>query len=547
MRTSNPPRRRHRAAAALLLLATLGGAHAGENHRHVVKPGETLIGIGQAILQEPNDWVKVGRLNRVAEPRRLQPGSALRIPVDLLKREPAPGRVAALTGKVSADGTPLAVGDSIARGAQLATGERSFATIELVDGSRLVLQPGSRVKVEELARYRNTETLQTRLRLDGGRIESAVAKTSAPRPRYTIVTPTATIGVRGTSFRVGAEEAGPGQTEVEVTEGTVGAQGGQASGKGKPVAVPAGYGLIAAADGQLSKPVALLPPPALDALPKLQERTIVRFAVPALAGAARYRFQVGRDPAMRDVIADSLSDRPEAKFADLPDGDYLLRVRGVDSRGLEGRDADFAFTLKARPEPPFATAPVGGAKLRAESAQLAWAANADAARYRVQLAADARFAEPLADIDGVEGTTIMPAQKLAPRDYWWRARSIRADGDAGPWGDPQRFVLKPLPAEPGPPDIGDDRLTFAWSGEPGQTFRFQFARDARFADLVAEQRLDQPATTLPRPPAGAYYMRVQATDPDGFVGPYTSPQKIEVPQPPPPWWLPLLVLLPAVL
>jgi hypothetical protein len=41
-------------------------------------------------------------------------------------------------------------------------------------------------------------------------------------------------------------------------------------------------------------------------------------------------------------------------------------------------------------------------------------------------------------------------------------------------------------------------------------------------------------------------MRVRATDPDGFVGPFTSPQKFEVPMPPPPWWL-LLLLLPAVL
>ena len=37
------------------------------------------------------------------------------------------------------------------------------------------------------------------------------------------------------------------------------------------------------------------------------------------------------------------------------------------------------------------------------------------------------------------------------------------------------------------------------------------------------------------------------TDADGFVGPFTNPQTLEVPMPPPPWWLPLLIFLPALL
>ena len=34
-----------------------------------------------------------------------------------------------------------------------------------------------------------------------------------------------------------------------------------------------------------------------------------------------------------------------------------LRVRAVDARGIEGRDAVFEFRLKARPEPPIQSAP----------------------------------------------------------------------------------------------------------------------------------------------------------------------------------------------
>ena len=39
-------------------------------------------------------------------------------------------------------------------------------------------------------------------------------------------------------------------------------------------------------------------------------------------------------------------------------------------------------------------------------------------------------------------------------------------------------------------------------------------------------------------------MRVRATDPDGFVGPWTATQTIEVP-PGKPWWL-LLLLIPLI-
>lgn len=52
-------------------------------------------------------------------------------------------------------------------------------------------------------------------------------------------------------------------------------------------------------------------------------------------------------------MLDGTFETPTAKWADLPDGRYLLRVRGTDRTGLEGLNADRAFVLKARPEPPF--------------------------------------------------------------------------------------------------------------------------------------------------------------------------------------------------
>ena len=47
--------------------------------------------------------------------------------------------------------------------------------------------------------------------------------------------------------------------------------------------------------------------------------------------------------------------------ATLPDGEYRVRVRGVDATGLEGRDAEWPLTLDARPEPPVLVSPAPGA------------------------------------------------------------------------------------------------------------------------------------------------------------------------------------------
>jgi hypothetical protein len=289
-------------------------------------------------------------------------------------------------------------------------------------------------------------------------------------------------------------------------------------------------------------PRRLLPAPDVADLATLQERTLVRFDLPALAGARTWRAQVATDREFREVLAEIETDSPIVRFTNLEDGDYWLRVRGVDQDGLEGLDAYHRFRLKARPEPPFLSTPVAGAKLPVGPVVFIWSQPAGAARYRMQIARDAKFASPAREEEGLTGASHTIAD-LEAGEYWWRIQSIRADGDRGPFGDPQSFELRPLPADPDPPALDENTLRFSCPAQPGQTFLFQPSPDPQFARIEVERTLTEPRIALERSAAGTYYMRVRATDPDGYVGPFTTVQRIEVPEAPArPWWL-LLPLL----
>jgi hypothetical protein len=523
-----------RAACSLACAPGVASA-ADEDLVYVVRKGDTLIGLGRTLLVDPRSWPELQRLNKIAEPRRIPIGTNLRIPVTLARAISAPARVIGVEGEARSGGTVLAPGATLGPGAEIVTGRDGFVTIELADGSRLVLQAQSRLRIREAGHYPELGAHRSAVEVERGRVESQAAPQQGGG-RFEIRTPLATTAVRGTGFRVAADDAAK-VTRSEVVTGSV-----AVAGTGAPVAVAAGFGTVVDESRRPIPPVRLLVAPDLSRLPTLQERVVFRFSLEPVAGARGYRAQLARDREFQAVVAEHASSIAEARFGGVPDGDYWLRVRALDERALEGADGYHAFRLKARPEPPFPAAPRNDGKASGDAVELRWTAAAEAATYRVQLARDAAFANLVADEPAVAATELR-AGGLAPGDYFWRVASVRADRDQGPFGDAQRFTQKALSPVPEPPTADEDQLHFTWAAEPGQTFRLQVARDERFASLFADRTLAEPRVSLDRPEPGTYFMRVQATDPDGYVGPYTATQRFEVPPPPPPRWLLLLPLI----
>jgi hypothetical protein len=519
------------AAALVPASVSLSAAEAEPSFPYTVNAAsrDTLIALGRRFLADPQQWPQVQAFNQIADPRRLAVGMVLRIPVRLLAKESVPAQVLAVSGDVrGADGRAVAEGQAVPQGGSLRTGDGQ-ATVRLVDGTVLRLRPSTAVQVDASQRLPRVGGVLSGVRVQEGQIEVKAQKAvNAGLPGFSVSTPQGLLGVRGTEFRVAVDGLAE-VTRSEVLEGQVAADGHD----GKPgQRVHAGFGVVVDRTGAVQPPVPLLVAPEVAGLPVLQERVLVRMPIVAQPGAVAYLGQIAADtrfePVLQTVRAEVRGGAAELRFAGLPDGRYVLRVRAEDARGLQGLDAQHTLTLKARPEPPLPTAPAVGAILTATQVGFTWTANQDARSYRWQLADSEDFRAPLQDRHGLDATTLSVGD-LPPGVYHWRLASERNPSDQGPFGAVQRLELRALPVPLPPPVVGTGGIRLAWEGLPGQTFEVEFARDARFAAVELARQTTALALDVTLPGTGRYFVRLRARDPDGYLGPYTAPQQFDIP------------------
>jgi hypothetical protein len=517
--------------AACCGLAAHSRAENPDNWEYRVKRGDTLIGLANRYFIDPERWREAQALNGVRNPRRLVPGATLLFPVQWLRATPVAATLLEARGKVevvrsvTGESRSLKAGDTIAAGDRLATGPGASVTLGFADGSQALVLPDSTLGFRELAQRGAGSITATHISLDRGRVETRVKPFERRGSRYTIETPVVNMGVRGTDFRVGVD-GGEGKARSEVLDGTVSAS--NALGES---AIEKGFGTVIAQGQAPQPPIPILPAPNLEALPPRVERLPVRFAWKNLEGAASYRVQIAQDASFHALIAENVFATPEAKFADLADGSYTMRVRAVDTNGLEGVSAERTLEVNARPEAPFLQAPEDNSTVRGDRPALKWAQVADAASYRFQISLDNTFKQPLVDIANYARTEYT-APKFAPGEYYWRIASLPSAGEPGPFGDPQRFTLKAIPRAGGAdaPNLSDKTIVLKWkAGEPGQKYHLQVARNAAFEPIWRDEKLDVPTVELQRPAGGELFARIRVLDADGFTGPFGSLQRLQVP------------------
>jgi hypothetical protein len=519
-----------------------------------VAPSDTLTSLGVDILGSPGAWREIAALNHLRNPNRIQPGQVLKIPVRLLRVDARDARVVSVSGEVRLGDQAVASGAVVHEGQSLSTGPASSAVIEMGDGSHVRLPPSSLAQVQESrqlgARAGNAQATSGgptpaapdgwfvgTLRVLRGSVEVLATKVLRAKP-LEVVTPTAVVGVRGTNYRVALDPEANNRTRGEVVEGRVRFD---AAGHAGGTDVAAGFAGVADASGAKPGLVKLLPAPDLSALPEKFDRPLVRFALPGETSALRV--QVASDAGFDKIVSDQrVEPGAEIRIADLDDATWNLRARRIDPQGVEGFDATRTFTLKARPQPPVYRTPRANTKQQVGDIEFAWVINPDAPRVQVQIAEDEAFTKIVEQRDAVADTSIHFTLKTAGV-YYWRVASVRPSGDHGPFGDPQRFELRPDAAPPTGGRSADGKgLTFEWSGRPQDKQQVELASDPDFNQVVEKAELTAPSWAVTPPGGGRYYFRYRSIEPDGYVTPFSDKLVIDVPRD----WTPLLLLVPLL-
>jgi len=503
---------------------------AAEDWVYKVRNRDNLWNLAVAHLLDKSYVNRVQKLNNIADPWHIMPGTKIRIPKQWIRHYPALIRVLNLQGTAhildyaSDQSRQLKSGELVMLDDTIMTDADSTLVLGFLDGSQILLQEKSRLKVDHLMLLENTGMSDYRLYLETGRMETQVTPGKGTARRFQIKTPATVTSVRGTDYRLSAEEKN-NSSKTEVVGGKVSVKGHL-----KSLLIPAGFGTVTVKDQDPLPPVKLLPAPDINQIPKVFEQVPIQFIMPGQKKGQGYRIQIAKTELFLNMLFDKPSYSAIIRGPDLADGDYHLRVRAIDKLKLEGYNAQRLITINARPVAPFLVSPKPGAGILLENnTEFDWSAQQGSQQYHLQIAKDQDFSQLLFDSQNIDDSELTVTDELALGKYYWRVAAVDQQGD-GPFSDGQMFRrILPAPALEAP-DISDDTLVIrSRSGLPGQTYHFQMANDETFSELLVDKYTDEPGFEIPRPDGGEYFIRLRTIDPDGFVGPFGTPQSISIP------------------
>ncbi|MES9863017.1 MAG: FecR domain-containing protein [Candidatus Thiodiazotropha sp. LLP2] len=514
--------------SALVLLLFSLPAHSSD-WVYTVVDGDNLWDFSTKYLDDVMRFEQLRKLNNIENPKRLQPGSWLRVPMKWIRSNAVPARIDLVGGQVKisrSDGTQqknLKPGALIHLGDTLKTGQNSSAAIVFADDTRLTLHSDAEMRFDHLSAHGETGMVDSRLHLGRGRLKTIVKPSKGPGSRFEIHTPSAITAVRGTAYRA-AVSPNRKSSNIEVLDGDV-----VVSGADEQTLVSAGFGTRITQGQAPIQPRKLLPSPAINEIPSPLRVMDWQLGWQNIEGSSKYRVEVSDNQQLEVLLWEKVVTDLHVSVPELPDGDYWVRIRGIDSDGLEGNSAVERIVFDRHPLPPQSLSPADGEMLQSGDIELKWDRAAHASGYLMEVATDQAFEDivvkrDVEDIDHIKLTDI-----TKPGTYFWRVSAKSEDGELGPAGVVRSWHLR---SELEPPDVivtvSDEQVVGSWQQlDPDHRYHVQVAHDADFKHLELDQVTSKNEIAIEHIYSQLRYLRVSAVDVDDYQGPWSSVHKID--------------------
>jgi len=513
----------------------INAASAEEELTYSMTRGDNLWNITEKYLTDGfRHWNSLLHLNQVAAPNNMPIGTNLRIPLRWLKVNPAAVLVYETSGNVQyleagkTDFRTLTSETVLKAGDKVIVADGANVVLEFSDKSRLLLGSNSEMELVKINKFSDSGLSDTTVKLKKGRTET---KVKTKNSRFQIKTPSANTSVRGTEFRVSIDKKTPDLSRVEVLQGSV----RTVNSKGNRL-LTKGFGAQIKKNKLPTLPVQLLSKPQILKPSHYSRMLPIDFEWSEVEGAEKYRIQIYKTTEKQTLIIDKTIPLQRFSSSMLEDGDYAIKVRAIDSNGLEGFNTDYSLQLDASPQPPLPITPKPDEAVRLNVPLFEWSTPAGSTGYHFLLSENFDLSSPLFNTTNLTESRFTPEQ-LSPGKYYWTIATF-VDAKEGPLGQVQSFTLKPAPKAPdlSKMSAGEDEkeLMLRWERRSEkQHFRIQIATDSKFKDILFDQQLENPEFTAARP-FQIIYLRIKVIENDGFEGDWSPVQKIE--PLPAPWY-----------
>ena len=129
-----------------------------EYWEYTFRPGDSIWSIAEKYTTSVRNWDEIQKINKIRQgpDRKIRPGTRIVIPVSMLKQQPTPALVIALSGDVNllranGDSAILKVGDKLYSGDRVVTADKQNLRIQFADKSELQVLANSEVILDKLS------------------------------------------------------------------------------------------------------------------------------------------------------------------------------------------------------------------------------------------------------------------------------------------------------------------------------------------------------------------------------------------------------------